>query len=139
MQARHRNPIRHDRQAGFTLLELIIVVLVVTILAALAMSGYGYAMIKTRRAAAEGCLTESAQVMERFYTINMTYTGAVLPNPLCSTDVGAYYTVGYAAGEPTATTYKFQAVPKGPQAKDSCGTLSLDHMANKQAGAASCW
>jgi type IV pilus assembly protein PilE len=138
MQARHRNPIRFN-QAGFTLLELIIVVLVVTILAALAMSGYGYAMIKTRRASAEGCLTESAQVMERFYTINMTYTGAVLPNPLCSVDVGTYYTVGYATGEPTATTYKFQAVPKGPQAKDSCATLSLDHMANKQAGTSNCW
>ena len=69
----------------------------------------------------------------------LTYAGAVLPNPLCSADVGAYYTVGYASGEPTATTYKFEAVPKGPQAKDSCATLSLDHMANKQPGTNSCW
>ena len=137
MQARQTNS-RRFHQAGFTLLELIIVVLVVTILAALAMSGYGYAMIKTRRAAAEGCLVEAAQVMERFYTINMTYTGAVLPNPLCSADVGSYYTVGYAASEPTATTYKFQAVPKGPQAKDSCATLTLDHLANKQP-VPNCW
>jgi len=137
MQARQHNSHRHH-QAGFTLLELIIVVLVVTILAALAMSGYGYAMIKTRRAAAEGCIVEAAQVMERFYTINMTYTGAVLPNPLCSADVSGYYTVGYAASEPTATTYKFQAVPKGPQAKDSCGTLTLDHLANKQP-VPNCW
>ena len=138
MQARQHNSRRHDA-AGFTLIELIIVVLVVTILAALAMSGYGYAMIKTRRAAAEGCLTEAAQVMERAYTVNMTYTGAVLPNPLCSADVSSYYTVGYAASEPTATTYKFEAVPKGPQVKDSCGTLSLDHRANKQAATSGCW
>jgi type IV pilus assembly protein PilE len=108
----------------------------VGILAALAKCGYGWAMIKTRRAAAEGCLVESAQHMERWYTTHMTYVGGA--PPACSADVGTYYTVGFAAGEPTATTFKFDAVPKGPQAKDGCATLSVDDRGRKLP-VANCW
>jgi type IV pilus assembly protein PilE len=121
---------------GFTLLELMIVVAIVAILASLAIAGYDFATRKTRRAAAQGCLTEAAQQMERFYTTHMTYTGAVLP--ACSADVTQYYAVGFVAGEPTAATYTLQAVPQGPQAKDSCGTMTLNDRTQKTP-ATDCW
>jgi len=124
------------QSAGFSLLELMIVVGIVAILASLAIAGYDYAMRKTRRAAAEGCLTEGAQRAERFYTTHMKYTGA--PAPSCSTDVSKYYAVRFAAGEPTDTTYVLEAVPQGPQRKDSCGTLTLNDRTQKTP-ATDCW
>jgi type IV pilus assembly protein PilE len=133
--------------AGFTLVELMIVVGIVAILAALAISGYGYAMVKSRRSAAEGCLQESAQFMERFYTTNLAYDKDTddedVPDPKCSQDVTPYYTVAFAAGEPTSTTYILQAVPTDRQKDSRCGTLSIDNTGKKDAtgtgGVAACW
>ncbi|MCC8361854.1 type IV pilin protein [Lysobacter sp. A6] len=122
---------------GFTLLELMITVGIVAILASLALAGYDFATRKTRRAAATGCLTQQAQAMERHYTTTMTYLGAAIP--ACSSDVTPYYTIRPAAGEPTATTYTLEAVPIGGQAKDTCGTLSLNHTARKTPATQGCW
>jgi type IV pilus assembly protein PilE len=120
-------------EAGFTLIELTIVVLIVAILAAIAMASYGYAMQKTRRAAAQGCLTETAQYMERWYTLHMTYAGAT--PPACSADVSTYYTMSVAS---SATAFTWTAAPQGPQAKDKCGTLTLDDKGRKTP-ATDCW
>lgn len=135
--------------AGFTLVELMIVVGIVAILAALAISGYGYAMVKSRRSAAEGCLQESAQFMERFYTTNLAYDKTPPPDeedvadPKCSQDVTPYYKVTFAADEPTPTTYILQAVPTDRQKDSRCGTLSIDNTGKKDAtgtgGVAACW
>ena len=122
---------------GFTLIELMIVVGIVAILASLALAGYDFATRKTRRAAAQGCLTEAAQAMERHYTTTMSYAGAAIP--ACSADVTPYYAVGFATGEPTGTTYVLQAVPIGGQSKDSCGTMSVNQTARKLPQTQGCW
>lgn len=133
------------RPAGFTLIELLVAVAVVGILMALAVASYDFAMVKARRAAAQGCMTEAAQSLERHYTLNFTYVGG--PAPACSGDVTGHYTVGFASGEPTATTYRITAVPQGSQARSdtTCGTLSLDNTGVRLAGAGdaaaveACW
>lgn len=134
---------RHaGRTGGFTLIELLIAVAIVGILAAAAVASYDYAVVKTRRGAAKGCVTEGAQYMERYYTTNMTYAGATLP--ACSDDVTRFYRVEFA-GTPDASTYTVQAVPLGAQASSDtlCGTLSLDQVGNRTAsgsgGVAACW
>lgn len=125
---------------GFTLIELLIAIAIVAILATIAMASYDFAMIKARRGAAEGCLQEAAQYMERFYTTNLTYAGALAPQ--CSQDVSPFYTVSFN-GATTATTYALQAVPTTAQNDSRCGTLSIDHRGIKgatgSAGAAGCW
>lgn len=134
--------IRPSRARGFTLIELMIVVAIVAILAASAVAGYQFAVTKTRRAAAKGCLTEAAQAMERWYTTHMTYAGAAAP--ACAADVTTWYTVGFS-GTPGAATYTLQAVPQGGQAEADarCGTLSLDEQGRRGAsgsgGVAACW
>jgi type IV pilus assembly protein PilE len=139
---------RPGRASGFTLIELMITVAIVAILVAIAISSYEFAMVKTRRGAAEGCLLETAQYMERFYTTNLTYVGADAALPKCSSDVSTYYSTfpTFAAG-PDAKSYKLQLVPQGRQAsKDAqCGTLTVDQAGIKGAGdnalatIAKCW
>lgn len=130
-------------QAGFTLIEVMIAVLIIAVLAAIAYPSYDSHVIKSRRAAAAGCLMERAQFMERYYTTNMTYVDA--PGPAQCPDLAGHYTV--QVDDVAARTYKLEAVPQGRQAsKDTkCATLSLTHQGVRGAsGSASddpqqCW
>jgi type IV pilus assembly protein PilE len=122
---------------GFTLVEVVIVVLIISILAAIAYPAYQNSVVKTRRGAAKTCLMESELFMQRFYTTNLRYdqssTGVAVALPACTagTAVTNHYTValsGLGAG-----TYTITATPQGLQAtKDTyCGTLSIDQLGTK--------
>ncbi|GAB6195259.1 type IV pilin protein [Lysobacter xanthus] len=117
-------------QAGFTLIELMVVVAIVAILAAIAVPSYQQSVIKSRRNSAAGCMLGVAQYLERYYTTKLTYVGAALPTAQCLNDLGAYYTLSLAT--PTATTYTVTATPKGAQLKDTkCNVLTIDQRGTK--------
>jgi type IV pilus assembly protein PilE len=138
---------------GFTLIELMIVVAIVAILAAIAVPAYTTYVTKTRRVAAEGCLSEYANYMERFYTTNLRYdkdlanTAIALPSLDCASAArtGQDYSYQFLANSLTSTTYTLQAVPKAPQSsRDSqCGTLSVTQDGTRgvtgAGGVAQCW
>lgn len=63
-------------QRGFTLIELMIVVAIVAILAAVAWPSYQNQVRSTNRADAQGALLGLAQAMERHFTQNGDYLGA---------------------------------------------------------------
>jgi type IV pilus assembly protein PilE len=134
------------KQAGFTLIELMIVVGIVGILVAIAYPAYQDQIRKTKRADAEAGLTELAQFMERFYTSNGRYVdggGAPPALPFTQTpkdENAKAYNLSLSAVN--ATSFTLQAVPIGAQAADSCGTLTLTNTGQKGAsgGAVStCW
>ena len=129
-------------QRGFTLIELVIVLLVVAILLAVAIPAYqGYITRATRTKATQG-LTNLAGLEERFYYSNNTY--AKTPAALGVTSSSASYCIDnctdsryYTITIPSAssTDYELMATPGGAQATQdtACGVLTLNHAGVKAA------
>jgi len=145
-------PARISRGKGFTLIELMIVVAVIAILAAIAYPSYENYIIKSNRKAAEGCLSQYANFMERYYTTNLRYDQDPAGNKItwpkldCATSqqTGNRYTYSFS-GTPGQASYIVQAVPIGDQlAHDTqCGTVTLDQTGTRTVSGsgtvATCW
>ena len=135
-----------NKQRGVTLLELMIVVVVIGILAAIAYPSYTMQVQKTRRAECQGGLMELQNAMERYFTASNTYTGAVTGaggvfTNQCPTDGGtAVYDLSVAVGL-TGTTYTLTAAPTagGPQVTDICGTMTVTNTGQKTPIGGQCW
>ena len=125
------HPPRNPRfSSGFTLLELMIVVAIVGILANIAYASYSSSVAKSRRNAAQGCLMEQAQYMERVYTTSMSYANATLPlaaDQQCQADLSAQYTFSLPTASLTASGFAVQAQAVGAQATAdaSCATMTV--------------
>lgn len=116
--------------AGFTLIELMVVVAVVAILAAIAYPAYQDQIRKSRRGQAQADLVELAQRAERHHAVNHTYEtfwDSVPPADRISPRQGA--TPAYELDfDGTGSTFSLEAVPQGRQTADSrCMTLTLNH------------
>lgn len=108
-----------NKDRGFSLIELMIVVAVAGILAAIAYPSYLDSVQKSRRADAKASLMAAVQRMEAYYARNGSYTGATMANTNISpTSEEGYYTITIPAL--SASSYTLQAVPtsKGNQNGD---------------------
>lgn len=128
-------------QQGFTLIELMIVIVVVAILASLALPSYQDSVRKARRSDAQAVLVESANIMERAYTELNTYNSASTALPFATSPKSGgttYYNLSFSAR--SATSYAIQADPTGSQTADSCNILTLSSTGAKTAsGTGNCW
>jgi type IV pilus assembly protein PilE len=121
---------RRAALAGFSLVELMIVVTIVAILAAIAIPQYNSSVRKSRRTEAKSAVLDLAGREERYFNTNNAYSST--PSDLGYGPVGAtfpeiigsgYYQVTVAvtaAAPPVLPTYTITAVPiTADQLKDT--------------------
>lgn len=128
------------RVAGFTLIELMIVVAIIGILAAFAYPAYGRYVMETRRTDAVSALLSGIQSMERCRATNYSY--ADCQNNLPAESEEKFYAI--TASNVSATTFTLTATAQGAQAQDTdCPTLTIDQTSQRgpvdTSGDADCW
>ncbi len=131
---------KKNAQKGFTLLELMVVVAIIGILAAIAIPQYSQYIIKAGRSTGKADMSYLAQLMERRFTERGFYTtargdntcpaisaaglaaSAVAHSPRDGAAASARYTLTLEAC--TDSSYRLRATPTGKQVGD--GALVLD-------------
>lgn len=133
---------------GFSLLEMLLVLVLIAVLAAMALPAYTRHLGRTHRVAAQSCLTEYAHYMERFHVAHLRYDSTADgltnedPHLGCQALVARSYTITMDA---TAAGFVVTAAPTPMQIRRdaSCGTLSVNQRgtrtASGAAGATGCW
>ena len=126
---------RRTDSRGFTLVELMVVIVIASILMAIAIPSYKNSIRKSRRTDAKTALLDLAGREERYFSTNGAYSTAFgqLGYPSWGTAFGGgYYTmtapVVVAGTATTVASYTLQAVPVvgSDQAKDTaCGSFNL--------------
>jgi len=119
----------HKLHAGFTLIELMIVVAIIAILAAVAVPTYTDQVRKSRRSAAQIALVEMANRQELFFADNFAYTNDMTALPYSTTSAaGGFYTLSVSNLNvaPPGFTLTAQANPAKDQVNDTnCKTFTL--------------
>jgi len=117
------------RGLGFTLVELLVVVAVIGILAAIAVPQYSDYVTRSKIAEATATLSEHRVRMEQFFQDNRSYAGACAANTVAPTPTGRYFT--YVCSNLSATTYTVTAT--GVAAEGMNGFVYTINQANARA------
>lgn len=111
-----------SNQRGFTLIELMIVIAIVGILAAVAYPSYAEYIRRGHRAEARAALLQGAQWMERAATATGVYPlTAAYPANLKAVPNNRYDIAVVSDG----ATFTLTATPKAGQVGDKCGNYTL--------------
>jgi type IV pilus assembly protein PilE len=139
----HAGPLMRKRR-GFSLIELVVVLAIAAILAAVAIPNFSDHIVRTRRLRAQADLLEAAQYLQRFHSVHGSFAGAELPAVLrrSPSDGHPNYAISLVVIDDGAA-YRLTARPAGSQARDACGSLLLHANGRKSNASAmavsACW
>lgn len=126
-------------KAGFTLVELLIVMAIVAILGVIAVPGYRNYVVGARQNSAQQALLRMAGAMENCYSMNQTYEGCFgtgnsgVTDFLKANDLESYYELSSMTNV-TARDFMVAVQAKGGQFNDvasSCQVLAVDRLGRK--------
>ncbi|PCJ85403.1 MAG: hypothetical protein COA54_11135 [Thiotrichaceae bacterium] len=123
------------KSKGFTMVELMIVIAIIGILAAVGYPAYTESVKKAARGDGMDSLMSLAGHMEEFYLNNDTYDGATV---ISTSSSDGYYTLSITTQTPFG--YLLTAEPVAGDAQ--CGDLTLDSLGQKGVSAGTveaCW
>jgi type IV pilus assembly protein PilE len=137
---------RRKQQQGVTLIELVVVMVVVGILAAIAIPSYRSYVLRTHRVEAKTALMQLAAAQEKFYLQNNTYAtnGELEDAPpdglgIPDTTENGWYTIAIANGA-NAAGFAATATAAGEQAEDTdCAAFTINQAGQKTATTTKCW
>lgn len=128
------------KTAGFTLIEMMIVVAIIGILAAIAYPSYQEYVLRGNRSEGQALLNDAAARQERYFAQNNAYVTAQANIARLGMRNTSGTTVTSDTGKYTLTIsspnnsggYLLTATPQGAQAKDTkCGNLTLNAMGTR--------
>lgn len=120
----HTNPqLPTPRLRGFTLLELMLVLLLITALVAMAVPSYQQYVQRSHRINAIEALLAAASCQQNIYAARFRYdTRSCIP----SDTSGRYHFRMEPADTASTTVFTVIATPQGAQMQDACEGLALD-------------
>lgn len=139
-----KNKTKRTRCHGFTLIELMIAVVVVSILAAVAYPSYQDYLRRSHRAAAQTFLVEVANRQQQYLLDARNYavgsSALTTLNLSVPADVSPYYAISISPSAPaTPPEFTVTATPVSGSMQSSDGALTLDHQGQKTRAGQSGW
>lgn len=133
------------KQSGFTLIEVMIVVVIIGILASIAFPNYQEYVIRSNRAEGQALLVDAAARQERYFAQNYTYVDNDNLSKLSmnANSANGHYTLVITSAD--KSSYALTAQAQGAQASrdTKCGNLTLNSAGERgKSGSGSvtdCW